>query len=938
MLMERMMIKSSRAGLLLGGLFLSFLAAPVGAADVTVRITKPQDQSAAPPPVDISVFVKSTFQRPFAEPAAITSGFGPRTHPVTGALQKPHTGIDVDVNDPKNAAPLIRAAADGFIVSVSSDAFSGNFFLIYYPALDITVGYSHITHASREALKQRVQAAQRNVRSGEVIAAAGMTGRVKGVHVHLDVRPGLSTGRNFIDPTPFFNGTFANRGIKAIELAVFARGGAVPVFSRSFGSAPPASSTFTATWDAQGQPDGDYVIAVDVFGAPPSLLAHDQIAITLRRAPVAAGWTQFQHDAKHTGRSPAKGPDGTPSLRWSLVLGGGGTPPIVGPDGTIYTAVSGNLIAINPTGTIKWIFPEFGFGGPPVLDVSRNVLYGGKFGSPAGAVFAINAQDGREKWRVSIPGGGMLNLTLGPDGTIYGGVIRFVAPTSQTNLEAFDPEGRRKWAFVDRLPLSFPAVDDSSNIYFLNTRGELVALHKDGGLLWRQTARAVPGNFLGISVGDGRLFAPVFSEVGLRRHAIAAFSLGGARVWELTTGYHGQAAFGIAPGGTIYVPGRVDPGLVGQEAKGFSAVSPNGSVKWRKDLPSPPSGVAVDSDGNIYTVRSVFRAPTHELRSINAADGSDRWIFTTPISLVSAVPVLDDQGNLYAMNFMGVLLAFSRGSTAGTIGTLNSSLPAYVDVEPARLLINHKDGARVERADGTGVAIPGNALAADLEITVKRADETWDAHAKQAKRVEKKIQPVSKEIEYGPAGTTFNAPVTLVIAYNAAHVAAHGIKEDNLKIHYWNATLGDWEALSSLVDKTAKTVSASSTHFSVYQVLGIGGGIGVAAAEAALGFKAAYAFPNPVRGQNTATIRVQPGQADSVEVRVYDLSGRKVHASSNFSSRGAFDDGNGLGSQFTYDHVWDVSGVGSGVYTYTVTAKKTGQSDIVKTGKLGIVK
>ena len=112
----------------------------------------------------------------------------------------------------------------------------------------------------------------------------------------------------------------------------------------------------------------------------------------------------------------------------------------------------------------------------------------------------------------------------------------------------------------------------------------------------------------------------------------------------------------------------------------------------------------------------------------------------------------------------------------------------------------------------------------------------------------------------------------------------------------------------------------------------------VLAADPTFTFHDFYSFPNPVRGQNTVTLRVQPGLADSVEVRVYDLSGRRVYASSSFNNRGAFDDGNGLGPQFTYDHVWDVSGIGSGVYRYVVTAKKAGQTDIAKSGKVAVVK
>ena len=91
-------------------------------------------------------------------------------------------------------------------------------------------------------------------------------------------------------------------------------------------------------------------------------------------------------------------------------------------------------------------------------------------------------------------------------------------------------------------------------------------------------------------------------------------------------------------------------------------------------------------------------------------------------------------------------------------------------------------------------------------------------------------------------------------------------------------------------------------------------------------------------GVSGVTIRVQPGLADALELNVYDLAGRRVHASSVFQDRGAFDDGNGLGPQFTYEHVWDVSGVGSGVYVYAVTARKAGQGDILKHGKVGVVK
>jgi hypothetical protein len=71
------------------------------------------------------------------------------------------------------------------------------------------------------------------------------------------------------------------------------------------------------------------------------------------------------------------------------------------------------------------------------------------------------------------------------------------------------------------------------------------------------------------------------------------------------------------------------------------------------------------------------------------------------------------------------------------------------------------------------------------------------------------------------------------------------------------------------------------------------------------------------------------------------MTGRKLHSSSDFrlnNGLAGFDDLNGLGAQLTYDHVWDVSGVGSGVYTFVITAKKAGEADIHVSGKIGVVK
>lgn len=274
------------------------------------------------------------------------------------------------------------------------------------------------------------------------------------------------------------------------------------------------------------------------------------------------------------------------------------------------------------------------------------------------------------------------------------------------------------------------------------------------------------------------------------------------------------------------------------------------------------------------------------------------------------------------------------GHGLASLGT-SAATSANPKASAARIL-DAGDGGKVERDDGAGVSIPAGAMTASLELSVQTA-ASRDEDAKRARAFARKVQPASDEVEYGPEGTLFQAPVTITIPYEPAQLALAGVKEDRLQVHYWNPSSQDWEPLASAVDKTAHTVSAQTTHFSVYQLMGAGGGISVAAADPGYGLRAAYAFPNPVHS-GAVTIRIQPGQADSVSVRIYDVSGRKVHESSDFTLNPSLDDGNGLGAQYTYDHAWDVSGAASGVYTYVITAKKAGQADIHRTGRVGVSK
>lgn len=114
-------------------------------------------------------------------------------------------------------------------------------------------------------------------------------------------------------------------------------------------------------------------------------------------------------------------------------------------------------------------------------------------------------------------------------------------------------------------------------------------------------------------------------------------------------------------------------------------------------------------------------------------------------------------------------------------------------------------------------------------------------------------------------------------------------------------------------------------------------GLTPAVADPAFFFQQVYAFPNPSRRGHPVTLRLQTGIADAVHLRIFDVSGAPVH----HGTAGApilVDDGNGLGSQYTYDYVWNAAEAGSGIYVYRLEAKKSGEPEIRKVGKIGVLK
>jgi murein DD-endopeptidase MepM/ murein hydrolase activator NlpD len=114
--------------------------------------------------------------------APVTSPFGPRTQPVSGA-SRVHPGVDLGAS----MGTPIKAAADGTVVMAGPNGGYGNWTLIDHGG-GLATGYGH-----QSSIGVRVG---QHVSRGEVIGRVGSTGTSTGPHLHWEVR----VNGNPVDP------------------------------------------------------------------------------------------------------------------------------------------------------------------------------------------------------------------------------------------------------------------------------------------------------------------------------------------------------------------------------------------------------------------------------------------------------------------------------------------------------------------------------------------------------------------------------------------------------------------------------------------------------------------------------------------------------------------------------------------------------------------
>lgn len=334
---------------------------------------------------------------------------------------------------------------------------------------------------------------------------------------------------------------------------------------------------------------------------------------------VASPWPMWRSSNALDGRFRGVGPADEPLLQHRLWDGGEWTAASVDANGTLYaTAASVGMVALTPSGGVKWSFAE-GSGSPALardgtiyvasgdsvtaLDRDGNIEWtlavGGRVRSPTiagdGTVYALSnaggttlvaiRPDGTSKWKTVItePSSATAVATAG-DGTLY--------LTTTATLHAFASSGSEKW-HVD-LPgetTASPSMGPDGTVYVTPNRGPLVAVRADGTVAWTASLNDGDGAASTAAVGpDGTIYVPTCGTF------LYAFRPDGHRAW--THNVRPDACFV-----RIETPLIVDAlGMVfmGTILDGVLALHPDGTKAWSTSAFSYVWSLVPSGDGRLY--------------------------------------------------------------------------------------------------------------------------------------------------------------------------------------------------------------------------------------------------------------------------------------------------------------------------------------------------
>lgn len=134
----------------------------------------------------------------------ITSPFGKRIHPVTGAKNSTHNGIDlVATKDGRTGqVDYITAHTGGTVESVGFSSSAG-----YYVKIRVSADALMVYYHMREMAYVKKGA---TVKKGEKLGYMGSTGTATGAHLHW----GIQQDGKWIDPQPYLDKDYVKEDVK----------------------------------------------------------------------------------------------------------------------------------------------------------------------------------------------------------------------------------------------------------------------------------------------------------------------------------------------------------------------------------------------------------------------------------------------------------------------------------------------------------------------------------------------------------------------------------------------------------------------------------------------------------------------------------------------------------------------------------------------------
>ncbi|HTY01377.1 MAG TPA: T9SS type A sorting domain-containing protein [Bacteroidota bacterium] len=229
--------------------------------------------------------------------------------------------------------------------------------------------------------------------------------------------------------------------------------------------------------------------------------------------------------------------------------------PTIASDGTVYVntmrggheggeQVEGGVYAFDSLGNVKWRTYDMGGTAAPVIGGDGTIYSAiGGYGvvtdtSNAPRLLAIRP-DGTRKWAVETQLWCEASPSIGADGTLYIGTTHHPLDVPGW-FHAISPEGQIKWTY-DTAPdvkndsasqvnppdiYDSPVIDANGLIYFGNEAGRFYAMNPDGTVAWLDLVTSQKYGSPAIA-NDGTIYIPSDTKVDFDHYALIALQGGG---------------------------------------------------------------------------------------------------------------------------------------------------------------------------------------------------------------------------------------------------------------------------------------------------------------------------------------------------------------------------------------------------------------------------